>query len=316
VTFAVRGEVGYIRAQLQPRSEWVSDQPVFVIPDVWLYPYPRRRALAIRVSREAPLAPAAAMFRFSTLTQFPRPASREARVQQDSIKRARVLAWARTNTTAAELEPLRTQVRGAILSPDWEIASAMRSRLRGSYRVDLETDGGRATWFFRTHDRPGYPWHPPDSQQTTAALLRSPYVTGYTLVGYVADLRDSLPATPSRNLPGLRRLWLGAADRPTVPGNEQRAVLPGMLMFTLATAPEVLWDDLDAFVPAMNPVDSMMMSRINRTIARSQRQPRLPLTLKLNDEGEVRADTVLQMGARRLRVSVLRVDTISLPRPF
>jgi hypothetical protein len=114
----------------------------------------------------------------------------------------------------------------------------------------------------------------------------------------------------------MRRLWLAAADRPTTPGNDERVALAGKLEFTMATAPEFLWADLDAFVPAMNAVDSMMMSRMNRTIARNQRQPRLPISLRLHAHGVVRADTVLLVNGRRMKVAVIRVDTIALPRPF
>jgi hypothetical protein len=316
VPFALRGEVGYVRAHLRPRAEWIHGRPVLVIPDVWRYPYPRRRMLAVRVPPEVPLASAPDMFSFNAIVQLPRPASLAERRQQDSIRRERALAWARTNAAAAELEPLRSEVRSTILAPDWEVARNTRSRLRGSYRVDIEVAGRSATWYFRTHDRPGYGWHPPDSVESIAALLRSPHVGGYSLVGHVAGSRDSLPVAVPRLAHEMRRLWLAAADRPTTPGHDERVALAGKLEFTMATAPEFLWADLDAFVPAMNAVDSMMMSRMNRTIARNQRQPRLPISLRLHAHGVVRADTVLLVNGRRMKVAVIRVDTIALPRPF
>ena len=89
-----------------------------------------------------------------------------------------------------------------------------------------------------------------------------------------------------------------------------------MLEFTLAAAPESLWDELEAFVPNPSAIDSALMARLNRPILRSQKQPRLPLTLRLNEGGGVRADTTLTAGGRTLRIVLERLDTISIKRPF
>ena len=233
----------------------------------------------------------------------------------DSVKRTRALAWARANLVAAELEPARTLVRQTVLNPDWQVASRSPSRLRGSYRVSVDVNGERSTWFFRTYDRPGYSWRHPDVAHTTVDLLASPHVAGYSLVGGAAASPDSL-RTSTPNGPLRAIVWLATTDRPTAPGNDARRVLPGMLEFTLAAAPESLWDELEAFVPMPSAIDSALMARLNRPILRSQKQPRLPLTLRLNEGGGVRADTTLTAGGRTLRIVLERLDTISIKRPF
>src|SRR5437763_1052949 len=61
IPFAVPGETGFVRATLEPRDRWINGVPVLVIPDVWYYPYPRRRGLAFRATGNAPLTPAESM---------------------------------------------------------------------------------------------------------------------------------------------------------------------------------------------------------------------------------------------------------------
>ena len=190
IPFVERGETGYVRATLSPRESWIGGVPVLVIRDVWHYPYPRRRGLAFDVSPDAPLAPAQAMFSLNAVLEMPRPATSKARTAADSVRRTRALAWARGNSAAAELEPVRTLVRRAVLDPDWRVAERVPSRLRGTYRVDIEVGGERSAWFFRTHDRPGYEWRGPHAQ-ATAELITSPYVAGYRLVGYAAGSPDA-----------------------------------------------------------------------------------------------------------------------------
>jgi len=288
--------------------------PVLVIPDAWNYPYPRRRGLAFPVHPDVPLAPAAAMFSLNAVLEMPAPGSAGARVSADSARRTRAIAWARANPAPAELEPARTLVRHAVLDPDWEVAERVPSRLRGNYRVDLEVEGERSTWFFQTRDRPGYGWRGPDSLQTTAAMLASPYVSGYRLVGYAKS-----PGSPSA-LPTGRRgvplVWLATTDRPTAPGNGARRVLSGALEFTLNAAPERLWNNLEALVPRASAMDSALWARMNFSIPRSQKQPLIPLTIRLDGRGGVRADTTLIVGGRALRVVLRRLDTLSVRRPF
>jgi hypothetical protein len=314
IPFVVRGEVGYVRATLALREQWIDGVPVLIIPDFWNYPYPRRRGLAINTSPDAVLAPAEALFGLNALLEMPRPASAAVRVHQDSAKRTRALAWARANANAAEFEPVRTLVRRVVLAPDWEVASRIPSRLRGTYRIDMEVAGRPITWFFRTQDLPGYGWRGLDSIQTTAALLASPHVFGYRLVGLAAASRDSLLSAHPRGRVPL--VWLATTDRPTIPDNDARRRLAGILEFTLAAAPESLWDDLEAFVPRQSPRDSAMLARLNRPIPRSQKQPHFPLTLHLDGGGGVHADTTLTAGGRAIRVLLERVDTLSIRRPF
>ena len=64
--FVQRGEVGYVRATLASREQWIEGVPLLVVHDEWNYPYPRRRGLAFGTSPDAPLAPAEAIDRKST----------------------------------------------------------------------------------------------------------------------------------------------------------------------------------------------------------------------------------------------------------
>ncbi len=316
VPFVERGEVAYVRATLAPRERWIDGLPVLVIPDVWNYPYPRRRGLAFGVAPDAPLAPADAMFSLNAALELSQPGSVEERLHMDSVRRTRAIAWARDNPAPAELEPVRTLVRRAVLDPDWEVAERFPSRLRGSYRVDLEVGGERSTWFFRSHDQPGYRWHGGDSLQRTADLLASPHVSGYRLVGYAAGSPDSLPGASPRDTRRVPLVWLSTNDRPTAPGNDARRALSGVLEFNLDAASERLWNDLEALVPRQSAMDSAMLAGLNRPIPRGRKQPQIPLTLRLDTRGAIRADTTLVVGGRALRVVLARVDTHSIRRPF
>lgn len=314
--FVERGEVGYVRATLTPREQWIDGVPVLVIRDVWNYPYPRRRGLAFSASPTAPLAPAQAIFSLNAVLEIARSVSGDARIGADNARRTRALAWASGNSAAAELEPARTLVRRAVLEPDWQVTERVPSRLRGTYRVDIEMGGERSTWFFRTHDRPGYPWRGPDSLQTTAELIRSPYISGYRLVGYAAGSPDSLFAPDPRGRLRPPLVWLSTNDRPTTPGNDARRALSGILEFTMAAAPELVWDDLEAFVPRRTARDSALLARLNRPIPRGEKQPQLPLSVQFDGRGGVRADTTLSIGGRSLRVVLQRIDTLSIKRPY
>ena len=52
------------------------------------------------------------------------------------------------------------------------------------------------------------------------------------------------------------------------------------------------------------------------TIPRSEKQPRIPLTVRLDASGGIRGDTTRRIGARAIRVIIERVDTLSVRRPF
>ena len=122
----------------------------------------------------------------------------------------------------------------------------------------------------------------------------------------------SQPSGPGK----LPFVWLVAADRPTVAGNEARHVLPGQLEFRMAAAPTRLWDILDMFVPPLSRRDSLVLQRMPEIYARENRQPRLPITIRLDRSGSVRADTILTMKGKTLRMSVVRLDTISVDSRF
>jgi hypothetical protein len=316
VPFVEVGEVGYVRATLAPRDQWIDGAPLLIIPDGWNYPYPRRRGLAYAAPATATLAPATAMFSLNALIEMPRPVDAASLIAADSARRARALAWGRANSSAAELEPARQVFRRAVLEADWRAAQRVPSRLRGTYRVDLEVGDQHGTWYFRTHDRPGYGWRGPDSLQTTAELIASPYTGGYRLVGNAAATPDATLSTGARGMTRPPLVWLATDDRPTAPGNDARRVLSGMLEFNLAAAPESFWNDLEALVPRMSVRDSTTLARMNRPIQRGEKQPQVPLTVQLDAGGGVRADTTLTVRGRALRVVLQRVDTLSTRRPF
>jgi len=311
IPFAVRGEMGYVRATLAPRDRWIGDMPLLIIPDTWYYPYPRRRSLAFGSAANATLAPADAMFALETTFQ----PGRGGWIATDSATRARVIEWVRANAAVADLEPVRRSVRQAVLDADWRAAAETPSRLRGTYRVELEAGGQRATWYFRTNDKPGYAWRE-DSLQTMAQLLAFPHVGGYRLVGHAASLADSLPVTSPRPRRMEPLVWFVTNDMPTAPGNAARSTLRGFLEFRMNAAPEPLWNDLEAFVPRRSVMDSTMLARTNLIIKRDEKQPQLPITVVFDDRGGVRADTTLYANGRTLRVVLRRIDTLSVRRPF
>jgi hypothetical protein len=310
------GDTGYARATLSPPERWINGVPVLVIPDVWNYPYPRHRGLAYRARPDEVLAPAAAMYSLNTTLERSGPALLGGRFPDDSVTLALALDWARSHLADAELEPVRTIIRESVLQVDWKSVARLPSRLRGTYRVTLQGDTARGEWFFRTHSAPGYSWRGGDSLVSTAALLASPHVGGYALVGLAALTADSLPAAD----PGGRRsrplVWLFAEDRPTVPGNATRTTLRGSLEFRLDAAPPTLWDELEVFVPPLDPLMRDALARQGRQLARVQQQPRLRLTLRIDPTGAVRADTTHTQNGKRLRVSLVRIDTVSMKRPF
>jgi hypothetical protein len=317
VPFVERGAVGYARGALAPREQWVNGLPLIIITDVWNYPYPHRRGLAFGLGLDMPLAPAEALFSLNAVLEMPGPANVDERSVADSTRRDRALAWARANVTSAELEPVRGLIRRVVLQPDWEIAQGIPSRLRGTYRVDLQTNGQKTTWFFRTHDRPGYIWRGADSLRSTADFVMSPFVAGYRLVGYAASSADSLRDAAPRGggSRGVSLVWLASTDQPTAPNNKSRSVLAGILEFNLSAAPEHTWDILEPFVPRQSAQDSVLLARLGPR-PRGQRQPQIPLTIRLDKRGKIRADTSVVVAEQTLRIALERIDTLSVRRPF
>jgi len=111
-------------------------------------------------------------------------------------------------------------------------------------------------------------------------------------------------------------VWLTTTDRPTVAGNDAQRVLRAVLEFTLAAAPEKLWNDLETFAPPPSAMELDFAARLNRPLLRAQKQPRIPLTIRLDASGGIRGDTTIRVGARAVRVVVERMDTLSIKRPF
>jgi len=136
------------------------------------------------------------------------------------------------------------------------------------------------------------------------------------IAGEAAAFRDSISSANAHGPVRSPLVWLTTTDRPTVASNDTRRALYAVLEFTLAAAPEKLWTNLEAFVPRMSAIDSALAARLNRPIPRSQKQPRIPITIRLDARGGIHGDTTLIVGARALRVVIERVDTLSIRRPF
>lgn len=84
----------------------------------------------------------------------------------------------------------------------------------------------------------------------------------------------------------------------------------------MAAAPEHLWDDLEALVPQMTASDSVLLSRVSRPRPRSDKQLRIPITVRIAERGAIRADTSHLVRGRALRVRIERVDTLSVRRSY
>ena len=316
IPFVVPGDVGFVRAYLLPSERWIEGTPVFVISQVWNYPYPHRRGIAFAAAPGAQLASAEAMYSLTLTLETPRGLDADARREAGLERQGRAISWARENAAVVELEPARSMLRAAILGPDWEAARRLSSRLRGTYRVEFTLGDTRGIWYFRTHDKPGYRWDRADSLQTIAALVHAPTIPGYRLAGLAAAHLDSLPDVYPRG--GVRGplIWLASSDRPTTPGNDSLRALDAELMFHMGAAPEWLWNTLQDRVPPPSARDSAFMARVNRPIGRARLQPRIPLTLQLDSLGGVRADTSLSTRGGTLRMTLERVDTLAIARPF
>lgn len=310
------GDVGYARGSLDAPERWIDGTPVIVIPQMWSYPYPRTRGVAYAAIDTVRPAPPEALFEAIEAqagagrapNEFSRP---------DSAANARLVAWARANLAAANLEPIRSMVSKALTDDDASRIVTIPSRLRGSYRVTVQAGSERAIWYFRTHEKPGYLWRVNNAPRTVEDLLASPYAAGYQLVGVVARSTDSLPTVAPRMVPrSLPRAWFAVADRPFAPGNAARTAMPAELQFTLNAASEPVWSALDAFVPARSAMERDMLIRLNGLPARSEEQARIPLTVHIAQNGAIRADTTLVRGSQRLRITMERLDTLSIKRPW
>jgi hypothetical protein len=307
--FVIPGEVGYIRAWLAPRGDWVGDTPLFIVSPG--YPYPGRATSA------AGLASSFDVYGFEDATDLNiRAAVPENNTPLDLRRRA--MAWAKANPQPAELDPIRRDIREYVLRPDWAEAERVPNRLRGTYRVDIEASGKRATWYFRTHDRPSFPWRGPDSlRYTTARLLTSAHIDGHHLVGYGASSRDFLvtEAITSGDQPPL--VWLATSDRPAAPGNAARRLLAGAFEFVLAAVPVESRDLVQPLVTWPSRRDSDLFGRPYGQMAPKDRlQALVPITVRLDSRGGVRADTSIVVGNQRFRLSLQRLDTVSVRRPW
>lgn len=324
VPFLIPGEQGYVQAILAPRGMWVGNVPVFIVPQVWSSPYPRRRPGG--VPDTATLAPALSLFTVQQLLHGPLPTRSPQSgdfADAERQRRKNVMAWAAQHLEEADLEPVRSLVRHAVLVDDWADAQRTPSRVRGTYRVEIEVDGQVHGWVFRTQPQLAYQLGEVEARLRTAALLQSPHIGGYRLVGTAAASLGALGVDTTRRVRREALVWLSVEDRVTTPGNEHRRRLPAVLEFVMAGSPPAVWDAVEPFAPPLMTGDSLMMAimaRMGRTLTRADKQPRLPLTLVLDDSGGVRAETtyVAARGApvRRVRVSLVRLDTITLRRTF
>jgi hypothetical protein len=90
------------------------------------------------------LAPASSLFALQQLLHRPlrtRPPQPGVLADVERQRRTRVMTWAAQHAVDAELEPVRSLVRQVVLEPDWTVAQRTPSRVRGTYRVEIEVDG-------------------------------------------------------------------------------------------------------------------------------------------------------------------------------
>lgn len=317
--FVVAGEVAFTRLTLLPREQWVRNDPVFTSRSAWYIPGSRRQRLFYE-PESTPPAPADAVFALEVLLdrreQETRGQSRDQFLAAERARLVRAMNWARANPLVAELEPVRYRLRAAVVNADWDIARQQPSRFRGTYRVEIDANGARHAWHFRTQPQLAYRWTEIDATRTTRDLLASPHISGYSLVGYAAEAEAGLDGIVMRPPNRSPLVWLSVGDRPTAPGTDARRTMPGVLEFMLGATSEATWDMLEPFARTLSPLDSMMMTRMGHSIPRKEQQRRIPLTLHYDGERGVRADTTFVRDGRRLRVTVVRIDTMTVARLF
>lgn len=311
--WVVRGDTGYARVILGPKRDWIRGVPVLVILGGWDYPYPRQRALAFDVPNTQRLASAATMYDFENMLEESRGLS----LLYDSVRKAQrapALAWAATNVREAELEPIHTRILETVIRADEQVARLVPSRMRGSYRVTLREGEMETVWYFRTRTYATGSWKEEESKRSIANLVASPHLIGRTVFGYAADSASALPVTEPRgsSIPDFARVWFSATDRPTVPGNDTVGTLRAQLEFTRRAAPPSVWDALDPFVPKPTGFDSAYRVRTGFVEQRGDEQPRLPLSIHIDATNRVYGDTTFVRGTRRLRITLERVDTVSI----
>jgi hypothetical protein len=317
VPWALTGDEGYAVATLAPRSAWVDQRPIFVIAATWQYPYPRRRGLLFRVTSSADsIATPAALYDYSAAIAAT-DSERAGTTSFDLAMSASALRWARTHPRDSETEPIRSQMRDLVLRADMRRMENMPSRLRGTYRVTMRSDDSSATWWFRTVNKPAYGWENPSRPRSSAEIVAAPYAA-YSLVGYAGSDSVSVAAGDIVASAMQRRalVWLGSGDRPSMPGNDRVRTIPASLVFALKGAPESIWLALEPFIPALSASDSAMFARSKLIVPRDQRQPSLPITLRVSANGAVSGDTTLVRDGRRLRVTLVRVDSSAVPRAW
>ena len=317
-----RGDDGYVVATLAPRKLWIGGTPVFVVSETWQYPYPARRGMLGMtaldpVAMKGPLASATAMFDFEEQMGPGRDALGYAGA--DSSAGSRAIAFARSHPDDSERLPLRDLIRQSVLRPEFARVRTLPSRFRGTWQVRLTTGDSSVTYWFRTPRQAFSSWQAADSGRTTADIVRAPFVGGYVLLGYPALTRDSLaPANDStRRPPG--GLWFSVADRPGMPGNERQDRISMQLEFQLRTVPAWLWPVLDDYLRQRSRADSILSARVRArsVIPRANQQAQFPVITMRRGVGEVySADTTFVRSQRTLRLTVTRVDTLSLRSTF
>jgi hypothetical protein len=314
------GEHGYARATLAPRAAWPGNDPVFVIMPTWDWPYPQQTGALPAHLREftngtvqlkpgisaATFASAEAMFEVESIVGDDRRY-----VPVDAL-----VSWAKANIEHASREPLRTRIVSGLVGRDWEAVSAAPSRFRGTYRVTMASGEISETWMFRTVDRPSYADRDAEQRATVAEILDTPHVLGYSLVAHTADSSGALPSVPPRPVASRERslVWLRVGDRPTAAQHRDASMVPGEVEFTKLAAPRSLWRALTPFVPEMDALSRDFFARTNTQRTEAQDQPKLPVTLRIGSDGQVRGDTTLVRDGVTLRLTIVRTDTIAVLR--
>lgn len=156
--------------------------------------------------------------------------------------------------------------------------------------------GAVALW----HSHAGPPYNPDASRAPHQLVGRPPLVHLYGTAGALGRRRGSAPRGSAPRRPCGPR-WPAAR---ALPGPRPRGRALGR------------HGALGPTVPPPTAFEREMLARAGYVARRADRQPQLPLTLRLDAQGGVHADTTLAAGGQSVRVRLERVDTLARRRPY
>lgn len=317
------GDTGFVRGSLLDTALWIGGTPVFVVREVWNYPYPTRkgqlRTYPSKIIPASEIASAAALFGYSRAMAAGDTGAFPPLSPYGSAAVSRAIRWARERPTEAERQPIRDAIRSVVQLTDMQEVRQQPSAFRGTYRVTMTWNDTTVHWQFRTAATAAYTWHELEGTRPTRDFVRYPHVANVRLAGFNADssgrLLERNPTTAER--PRYPLVWLATSSisdpervTPLPASTSDTSHVRAELMFVQAAAPQMLWDALDELNDQFS-TDTLSLQRLAALTGRSVRamqQPRVPIVLRVRQSGAVRGDTVLIVKGRPLRVILERVN--------